>query len=127
MQLTLESILADCQHGFRSRSSCESQLVQCVHDIISNQDGAVNHGHKHTDLIIMNFPKAFDKAPYWWLLHKLHYYEIRGSIHNRLDLLTGGFGTYSMSCNSQLFRPGGLSTLYFSSTRFIVGLTMYVY
>ena len=43
--LALDSILADCQHGFRSQRSCETQLVQLVHDIISNLVGAVNRGH----------------------------------------------------------------------------------
>ena len=42
--LALDSILADCQHGFQSRRSCETQLVQFVHDIISNLDGAMNRG-----------------------------------------------------------------------------------
>ena len=80
--LALDSILADCQHGFRSQRSCETQLVQFVHDIISNLDGAVNRGHKQTDLIIMDFAKAFDKVPHRRLLHKLEYYGIRGSTHN---------------------------------------------
>ena len=75
------SILADCQHGFRSQRSCETQLVQFVHDIISNLDGAVNRGHKQTDLIIMDFAKAFDKVPHRRLLHKLDYYGIGGSTH----------------------------------------------
>ena len=70
--LALDSILADCQHGFRSQRSCESQLVQFVHDIISNLDGAVNRGHKQTDLIIMDFAKAFDKVPH----RRLHLYYI---------------------------------------------------
>ena len=61
--LALDSILADCQHAFRSQRSCETQLVQFVHDIISNLDGAVNCWHKQTDLIIMDFAKAFDKVP----------------------------------------------------------------
>ena len=61
--LALDSILADCQHGFRSQRSCETQLVQFVHDIINNLDGAVNRGHKQTDLIIMDFAKAFGKVP----------------------------------------------------------------
>ena len=77
--LALDSILADCQHGFRSQRSCKTQLVQFVHDIISNLDGAVNRGHKQTDLIIMDFAKAFDKVPHRRLLHKLEYYGIRGS------------------------------------------------
>ena len=37
--LALDSILADYQHCFRSQRSCETQLVQFVHDIISNLDG----------------------------------------------------------------------------------------
>ena len=79
--LALDSILADCQHEFRRRRSCETQLVQFVHDILSNLDGARNHGHKQTDLIIMDFVKAFDKVPHRRLLHKLDYYGIRGSSH----------------------------------------------
>ena len=79
--LALDSIHADCQHGFGSRKSCETQLVQFVHDIISNLDGAMNRGHTQTDLIIMDFAKAFDKVPHRRLLHKLDYYGIRGSTH----------------------------------------------
>ena len=58
-------------HGFRSQRSCETQLAQFVHNIVSNLDGAVNRGHKQTDLIIMDFAKAFDKVPHRRLLHKL--------------------------------------------------------
>ena len=79
--LALDSILADCQHGFRIRRSCETQLVQFVQNIISNLEGAMNRGHKQTDLIIMDFAKAFDKVPHRRLLHKLDYYRIRGSTH----------------------------------------------
>ena len=34
--LAFESILADCQHGFQSQRSCETQLVQFYHDMVSN-------------------------------------------------------------------------------------------
>ena len=89
--LALDSILADCQHGFRSRRSCKTQLVQLVHDIISNIDGAVNRGHKQTeDLIIMDFAKAFDKVPHGRLLHKLDYYGIRGSTHKWINSWLSG-------------------------------------
>ena len=44
--LALDSIPPECQNGFRSQRSCETQLVQFVHDIISNLDGAVSRGHK---------------------------------------------------------------------------------
>ena len=88
--LALDSILADCQHGFRSRRSCETQLVQFVHDVISNLDGAMNRGHKQTDLIIMDFAKAFDKVPHRRLLHKLDYYGIRGSTHKWISSWLAG-------------------------------------
>ena len=77
--LALNSILSDCQHGFRSRRSCGTQLMQFVHDVISNLDGAMNRGYKQTDLITMDFAKAFDKVSRMRLLHKLDYYGIRGS------------------------------------------------
>ena len=89
-RLALDSILADCQHGFQSQRSCETQLVQFVHDIISNLDGAVNRGHKQTDLIIMDFAKAFDKVPHRRLLHKLEYYGIRGSTHKWINSWLSG-------------------------------------
>ena len=54
--LALDSILADSQNGFRSQRSW------FVH-IISNLSVAVNRRHKQTDLIIMDYAKAFDKVP----------------------------------------------------------------
>ena len=80
-QLAFESILADCQHGFRSKRSCETQLVQFYHDMVSNLDGARDRGQKQTNVIIMDFAKAFDKVPHRRLLYKLGYYGIRGSTH----------------------------------------------
>ena len=44
--LAFESILADCQHGFRSQRSCETQLVQFYHDMVSNLDGCSGSGSK---------------------------------------------------------------------------------
>ena len=79
--LAFESILADCQHGFRSQRSCETQLVHFYHDMVSNRDRALNRGHRQTDVIIMDFPKAFDKVQHRRLLYKLDFYGIRGSTH----------------------------------------------
>ena len=61
-----------------------------MHDIISNLDGAVNCGHKQTDLIIIDFAKAFDKVPHRRLLHKLDYYGIRGSTHKWINWWLSG-------------------------------------
>ena len=88
--LALDSILADCQHGFQSQRSCEIQLLQFVNDIISNLDGAMNWGHKQTDLIIMDFAKAFHKVPHRRLLHKLDDYGIRGSTHQWISSWLSG-------------------------------------
>ena len=79
--LSLENILADCQHGFRSQRSWETQLVHFFHDMVSNLDRALNRGHRQTDVITMDLAKAFDKVPHRKLLYKLHYYGIRGSTH----------------------------------------------
>ena len=73
--LALENILADCQHEFRSQRSCETQLVQFDHDLVSNLDRAVSRGHRQMDVIVMDFAKAFDKVPHKRLLYK----HIRGS------------------------------------------------
>ena len=49
--------------------------------MVSNLDGAQDQGHKQTDVIIMDFAKAFDKVPHRRLLYKLDHYGIRGSTH----------------------------------------------
>ena len=79
--LAFESILADCQHGFRSQRSCETQLVQFFHDLVSNLDCVLNRNHRQTDVIIMDFAKAFDKVTHRRLLYKYYYYGLRGSTH----------------------------------------------
>ena len=71
--LAFESILANCQHGFRIQRSCETQLVQFHHEMVSNLGGACDQ--KQTDVIIMNFAKAFDKVPHRRLLYKLDCYS----------------------------------------------------
>ena len=50
----------------------------------------MNHGHKQTDLIIMDFAKAFDKLPHRRLLHKLDYYGIRGSTNKWINSWLSG-------------------------------------
>ena len=69
--LSEHDILVESQHGFHNGRSCITQLVQFIHDLHENLDGAHNKGHKQTDLIIMDFAKAFDK---------LEYYGIRNDI-----------------------------------------------
>ena len=49
--------------------------------MVSNLNGARDRGQKQTDVIIMDFAKAFDKVPHRRLLYKLDHYGIRGSNH----------------------------------------------
>ena len=64
--LAFDSMLTECQHRFRSQRSCETQLVQFVHDIMSKLDGAVNRGHK-----LIDFSMDFAKIPHRMLSHKI--------------------------------------------------------
>ena len=86
----LHDILAFCQHGFQNERPCETQLVQFVHDITSNLDGAVNRGHQKTDLIIMKLAKAIDKVPHGRLFQNLEYYGIGWSIHRWINSWLSG-------------------------------------
>ncbi|KAK3103021.1 hypothetical protein FSP39_015814 [Pinctada imbricata] len=70
--LEQHSILTDTQHGFRSRRSCETQLIYTVHELARN----LSEG-KQIDAILLDFSKAFDKVPHERLLYKLHYYGVR--------------------------------------------------
>ena len=78
--LSEHDILVESQHGFRIGRSCETQLVQFIHDLCKTLDGAHNKGHKQTDFIIMDFAKAFHKRPHQRLAYKLGYYGIRNDI-----------------------------------------------
>ena len=69
-------ILCDEQHGFRSKHSCESQLILTVHDLAKTLDQ-----QKQSDIVIMDFSKAFDKVAHHRLLRKIHHYGIRGQTY----------------------------------------------
>ena len=68
------NILCDEQHGFWARRSCETKLVVTLDQITRNMD----QGHQ-TDIILLDFPKAFDKVLHQRLLQKLAYYGVSGT------------------------------------------------
>ena len=68
------NILYHLQHGFRSSRSCETQLISFVQDLAQSADNKIQ-----TDLIIMDFAKAFDKVSHCHLLYKLSYYGINNN------------------------------------------------
>ena len=49
------NILYDLQHGFRSSVSCETQLIQFTHDLVTNMQSDAQ-----TDVIVMDYSKAFE-------------------------------------------------------------------
>jgi len=58
--------LYEGQHGFRPAYSCESQVVMVFQDITDSLDRGVR-----TDVIIIDFSKAFDLVPLDRLLMKI--------------------------------------------------------
>ena len=61
------------QHGIREKRSCEAQLIMLIDELAKNMQMG-----KQTDLILLDFNKAFDKVSHEKLLLKLHHYGIRG-------------------------------------------------
>jgi hypothetical protein len=72
-----DQILCNLQHGFRKARSCETQLIDFIQELAKS-----NNCSKQTDLIIMDFAKAFDKVPHCRLLYKLKFYGIQKDILN---------------------------------------------
>ena len=68
------NILCNHQHGFRTGHSCETQLLITLDDLAYN----LNSGFQ-TDLVLLDFKKAFDKVPHHRLCYKLAHYGIKGT------------------------------------------------
>ena len=69
-------VLYDFQHGFRQNHSVIHVLLDVTalsYDSIQNKC--------YTALLLMDLRKAFDTVSHKILLHKLHYYGIRGPAH----------------------------------------------
>ena len=67
------------QYGFRSKTSCETQLLS----VIEHWSRLIDDGTSDiTDMIYLDFQKAFDKVPHLCLLSKLKAYGIPGSVLN---------------------------------------------
>lgn len=74
--LERHNILTSLNHGFRSGFSCETQLLVTLNDFLKANDQGLQ-----TDVVILDFSKAFDTVPHNELLHKLNNYGINGLVH----------------------------------------------
>ena len=78
MVVYLESnaLLSGNQHGFHKRRSCLTQLLQHYDEILRN----INAGYE-TDVIYLDYAKAFDKVDHKLLLQKLKAYGITDRLY----------------------------------------------
>ena len=58
-------ILSDAQHGFRKRRSCDTQLLLALNDFSRGLEDK-----SQTDVIFLDFAKAFNKVSHQGLLKK---------------------------------------------------------
>ncbi|KAK3108052.1 hypothetical protein FSP39_000221 [Pinctada imbricata] len=70
-------LFTEHQHGFRSGYSCATQLIGVLDNWTSNLDNKID-----TDVVYLDFQKAFDTVPHKRLLTKLNAYGIRGKVFN---------------------------------------------
>ena len=95
--LEANHILNPNQHGFRKGLSCETQLVEFSHALLTN----MHIGHQ-TDIIILDFAKAFDKVNHNKLIYKLK--------AHRVDVLTVEWIEAFLSSRSQVVVLDGTSS-----------------
>ena len=69
------NLYTTCQHGFRRKRSCVSQLLEVMEDFTDFLDKG-----EAFDTIYLDFRKAFDSVPHERLLLKLEAYGISGQI-----------------------------------------------
>ena len=89
------NILSDNQFGFRSKHSCETQLLITVNDIAKDIDRNLQ-----VDAAILDFSKAFDRVAHSRLLYKLNYYGIRGTVLQLARVLPSW--SYPTGCSRRL-------------------------
>ena len=74
-RFTSQNLLSPLQHGFRPNHSCQTQLI----DFIDKVQRSMN-ARQQTDLVFIDFSKAFDKIPHRRLINKLEFYGVRGPL-----------------------------------------------
>ena len=88
------------QHGFRAEHSRKSQLLLTTEDLVQNYEDKIQ-----TDLIVLNFSKAFDVVPHQRLLHKLDHYGIRGPTLRWIQNFLPTRGNADIFCLAWMIMP----------------------
>jgi len=83
--LTLNKIILPTQHGFRKGLSCETQLVSIFHDLADAMDKQFE-----TDVVFLDYRKAFDRVPYCHLISKLKALKILPNVVSIIESFLGG-------------------------------------
>ena len=83
--LDKHNILSPFQHGFRSKHSCETQLLVTTHDIASIHDESLQ-----CDIGVLDFSKAFDTVPHHRLSNKLDHYGVDGKTLGWINAFLNG-------------------------------------
>ena len=68
-------LYAECQHGFRGKRSCVTQLLEVIEDFTEMADNG-----DPFDIVYLDFRKAFDSVPHERLIIKLAAYGINGKV-----------------------------------------------
>jgi hypothetical protein len=87
--LEMNSLLSSNQHGFRKGRSCLTQLLGHIDNILQNLNDGIE-----TDVIYLDFAKAFDKVDHATLLTKIKRFGIKGRLFNWIEeFLTNRYQT----------------------------------
>ena len=78
--LTSNNILSSCQHGFLPKRSSQSQQLVLLNDLMQAFDNKVT-----TDIIYLDFKKAFDSVSHSKLLHILKCYKLSQDTLNWIE------------------------------------------
>jgi hypothetical protein len=83
--LLTNNIITKNQHGFLSKHSTATNILECLHD----WNLSLNNSRRQ-DIAYIDFSRAFDSVVHSKLLYKLHNYGVRGKLYNWIsEFLTG--------------------------------------
>ena len=71
------NLIRNSQHGFMPKKSCLTNLLEFLETMTENIDKGIP-----TDVLYLDFSKAFDRVPHQRLLKKLDSHNIKGSVRN---------------------------------------------